>query len=141
MRMRTALLGQDEALSARFLGTGFLLMLALVVSEVAFGLGTWLGSGVRVYVFWLLLVALSAAVAYLNDGLLISILVAMLVDFGYAPGGGLFGPVSPIEMMGYLMLSAVIMGLPLGILGYVVGVAAKYMGRLESVNPAENRAK
>jgi hypothetical protein len=116
-------------------------MLVLLVAEVAVGFGTWLGSGVRVYVFWLLLVALAAIVAYLTDGLLISSLVAMAVDFGSAPGGAVFGTVAPVEMVGYLILSAVVLGLPLGVLGYVVGVTAKRIGTPESGTPARYRAE
>lgn len=130
-RLKHALLGERSSVSLQLLVIGFLLMVGLIVLQFGVSGSTWFPSGISLYLFWLGIVLLSAIVAYANRGFLVSIAVAMMVDFSREPVGGLFGPVSPLELVGFALMSALIFGLPLGILGYLIGIGARYVEEVE----------
>ena len=85
--------------------------------------------------------SLSAILAFLNRGFLISGAVAMMIDFAREPVGGLFGLVSPLELTGFALLSAMIMGHPLGVLGYITGIVVRYVRTVEAQSRLSLRAK
>jgi len=141
-RLKSALLGEKGSLSLQFLVIGFVLMMGLLLLQFGVSGSTWFPSGISLYLFWVTIVILSAIVAYVNKGFLVSITVAMMVDFSREPVGGLFGPVSPVEMVGFALMSAMIFGLPLGIFGYLIGIGARYAVEVERSKQAtvEERA-
>ncbi len=93
--------------------------------------GTWFPSGASLYLFWLAIVSLSAIIACLNRGFLISVSVAMMIDFAREPVGGLFGPIFPLKLTGFALMSAMIVGLPTGVSGYITGIVAWYVRKVE----------
>ncbi len=133
-RLRVALVGHSWTESRRWLGTA----LALAVLGVVFGYFgadtsafAWLFNGYHLVVVAVALAALAAANAYRNGGLLVSVALAVVPLFGFALSGnvmGFFNEPTPLEYVGLAAALALFYGVPIGVVGYLVGVVGRSAG-------------
>jgi hypothetical protein len=135
--VRTALFGRDPGVSRRValfaVGLGVLVGAAhAAVREVV----TVVGSGGTLYVLWAVLAGLAAVNAYRNDGVLLSLLLTTLPLFGrYLVAGGFFGTSDLLTRLSGAPLGTLLWGVPLAVVGYLVGTAASSVGRGGQAGP------
>lgn len=126
MNWSAHLLGRDRTTSLRFLlfAVGLFVVFPIIFT-ISESIRLWIFTGYRFFYFLVAFLGLAALNAYLNDGLVVSFLLAYLPTIGLLSYNiGLFtdfGLPSLLVVFIYAAVAGLLYGLPPGVVGYLLG--------------------
>jgi hypothetical protein len=132
-RVRTILIGESEAKSSQLLICSLLVLFGLYAlltytGSIGETFNNWLGRSYNLIILMTLLLVVAAIASYLNNGLIVCILlvVAPLMGFFLSGNIGFVRDPTLTEYALYALQGGFLYGVPLGVTGYLIGRALSH---------------